>query len=309
MGKHHGMRRGMYELFLQSNTRSAAGSTASGRFGEFFGFLFDRESTTTYTEAQLIALAEKMTERVGDPPADLNTPIGFAFLGQFIDHDTTLDVVTALGEAAGDITKIRNVRTPRLELDSVYLSGPDGSEYLYEEDKLHLTLGTRNNPLDLQRNRNNIAIIGDSRNDENLFINQLHGLFIRFHNWVVDQGKTFEEARQFVRWTYQKIVVEEFLAEVIADSTYNPIRTEFETNKRLPRPVNWNRTVALPIEFSAAAYRFGHSHVRQDYQINDSLTGNLFRFGGFQPVRPEQNIDWKYFFDIDGSSFLKARPI
>ena len=65
----------------------------------------------------------------------------------------------------------------------------------------------------------------------------------------------------------------------------------------------------MPVEFSAAAYRFGHSHIRQDYRVNDNVVGNLFDFGGFNPVAVGDNVDWKYFFDLDGASFLKARPI
>ena len=42
--------------------------------------------------------------------------------GQFIDHDITLDVSSALGHASNP-DDIRNVRTPRLDLDCVFGGG------------------------------------------------------------------------------------------------------------------------------------------------------------------------------------------
>ncbi len=303
MSKNHGMRKDMWNLIKMSCT---PGHICNLRFSNFFGYLFQQGSVSEYTEQELIDLSLRMSEHPTHPEPDLDTPIGFAFFGQFIDHDITLDVVTSLGEVAGDPSKLENLRTPKLDLDSIYGNGPEASPYLYSEDKL--ILGTDNNPLDVQRNRLGTAIIGDPRNDENLFISQMQSLFIRFHNWVVDQGKTFEEAREFVRWTYQKIVVEEFLPEIISENILNPYVAAFK-NGQLPGPIPWSSNIVMPIEFSAAAFRFGHSHIRQDYQLNDTESGKLFDFSSFEAVPETNNIDWKYFFNIDGSSYLKCRPI
>ena len=62
------------------------------------------------------------------------------------------------------------------------------------------------------------AIIGDSRNDENLAVAQTHLAFIKFHNTVVDQlvekdstlqGEAlFEKARRQVVFSYQTLVLQ-----------------------------------------------------------------------------------------------------
>src|SRR5262245_2408448 len=63
-----------------------------------------------------------------------HVPSGFTYLGQFIDHDITLDL-TSLGTRQEDPNATRNFRTPRLDLDSLYGLGPGGSPYLYERTR------------------------------------------------------------------------------------------------------------------------------------------------------------------------------
>ena len=83
-------------------------------------------------DGPLMELADAMTDT--DPAsADGNNtkvPAGFTYLGQFVDHDITLDL-TAIGEKEADPTAVENFRTPALDLDSVYGLGPDGSRHLY----------------------------------------------------------------------------------------------------------------------------------------------------------------------------------
>ena len=85
-------------------------------------------------------------------------------------------------------------RTPRFDLDNLYGRGPDDQPYMYEEDGIHMLLGEpmSGNPFDpgavqLPRGPNGRALIGDPRNDENRIVAQLHAIFLRFHNRVVDQ--------------------------------------------------------------------------------------------------------------------------
>ena len=59
-----------------------------------------------------------------------NVPAGFTYLGQFVDHDITLDL-TSLSEKEKDPLAVENFRTPSLDLDSIYGLGPDGSPHLY----------------------------------------------------------------------------------------------------------------------------------------------------------------------------------
>lgn len=64
-----------------------------------------------------------------DPTLSVNNPdnptmtAGMTFLGQFIDHDITLDTTSSL-EQQVDPEAIQNFRTPTLALDNVYGQGP-----------------------------------------------------------------------------------------------------------------------------------------------------------------------------------------
>ena len=64
------------------------------------------------------------------------------FIGQFIDHDLTLDATSPLGQPTAPESTI-NRRTPAFDLDSVYGSGPFGDPLLYEADRMRLKVGTR----------------------------------------------------------------------------------------------------------------------------------------------------------------------
>jgi Animal haem peroxidase len=235
---------------------------------------------------------------------------GYTFLGQFIDHDLTLDTTSIL-ERQVDVDGTTNFRTPALELDSIYGLGPAVQPYLYDQPQGgKLLISADGN--DLQRNGQGRAIIGDPRNDENILISQMQLLFIKFHNMVYDtefadmphgRGR-FEAAQTFVRWHYQWLVMNEFLPRIVgtkraAATIANP-PFEFSTEHAY-----------MPIEFSVAAYRFGHSQVRPGYLVGQNRGAGLFPgepdapFGagdlrGFRPVPPELLVDWAFFFGPGG---------
>jgi Animal haem peroxidase len=237
---------------------------------------------------------------------NLRIKAGYTFLGQFVDHDLTLDTTSIL-ERQVDVDGSTNFRTPAFELDSVYGLGPAVQPYLYDQTKPgHLLISADGN--DLQRNAQGRAIIGDPRNDENILISQLQLLFIKFHNKVYDtefpdmpHGRArFEAAQTFVRWHYQWLVMNEFLPRLVgtnlAAATIAAPPYEFETEHAF-----------MPVEFSVAAYRFGHSQVRPGYALGVGRGAGLFPdlpdapFGnfdlrGFRPVPPELLVDWAFFF-------------
>src|SRR5262245_20760978 len=97
-----------------------------------FGRMFPELPPLTVDDGPLTGLAEAMTDTDPGSVAGNNTkvPSGFTYLGQFVDHDITLDL-TALGERESDPTAVQNFRTPALDLDSIYGLGPDGSRHLY----------------------------------------------------------------------------------------------------------------------------------------------------------------------------------
>ena len=276
----------------------------AGRFGRIFPFLPAFEQSEDF----LIALGKKgglMDEgSVDDAAAESTTiPAGFTFFGQFIDHDITLDTTSSL-ERQNDPTAIRNFRTPLLELDSIYGLGREASPFLYDKNNPgKLLVGTAENPHDLPRNIQKTALIGDPRNDENLIISQLQLAFLKFHNRVVDYLKEggvggeelFSEAQHLVRWHYQWIILNEYLPLTVGKAVVDDI---LQNGRKF---YFWQTEPFIPIEFSVAAFRLGHSQVRNRFRINDQLEQELFKLSFFDSVSPEQTIDWKYFFKIDAS--------
>ncbi len=260
-----------------------------------------------------------------------DVPAGMTFLGQFIDHDITLDVSSELGRNARH-QLITNVRTPSLDLDCVFGAGPDGTPHLYSA--LHrgfLLMGTRQNALDLPRNCDGTALIGDPRNDENAIVSQIQGLWIRFYNIVFNQlqkkGKLYKSfkhlhedraqlAKLLTRWHYQWIVLHEFLPAFVDPGVCNEV-LQLLKRHRHPRPFT-DKTAPIPVEFSVAAYRFGHATVQNKYQMSKDVRVGLFKQEGdefglpaFGPKDKQFNIDWRFMFDIHRAKVdpQMARPI
>jgi hypothetical protein len=237
----------------------------------------------------------------GTGGSDGTAAAGWPFFGQFIAHDITADR-SPIAEHA-DVTSIRNFRTPRTNLEAVYGGGPVGSPYLYSHDdpaKLILAPGSR----DVPRNQEGTALIGDPRNDVHLFVNQLHVVFARVHNLLVDrlredgvaEADVFEEARRAAMWHYQWLLLNDYLVELIGQELVDGL---LESGPSVYRP---DGELAIPLEFADAAFRYGHSQIRTTYHIN-SASGELRLFPdliGFGPVPPEHAIDWALLFDLPG---------
>lgn len=316
----------------------------------------------------LIALGEEegplWEPESDDPDGDADLPAGYAFFAQFIDHEITLDLTSSL-ERRVDPQGLKNFRTPRLDLDSMYGDGPEGSPFLY--DQHHdgkLMLGEtvppgsdRQGPTenvgrdDVQRNRQDVAIIVDPRNDENLILSQMLTTFIKFHNHVVDwlesgdgadlelveegseeQGESehedgggeandesglgeerlFELAQTLVRIHYQWVVENDFLPRVCDRSVLDDIDQHGRQYFLLEDPA------AIPVEFSAVAYRYGHSQIRNAYVVNES-SGELRLFPddgmdennlrGFRAVPADLTVDWSYFFEYGDADTQSSRKI
>ncbi|HEX8629143.1 MAG TPA: peroxidase family protein, partial [Catenuloplanes sp.] len=220
-----------------------------------------------------IALITDPAQSAGNRDNPTHTA-GTTFLGQFLDHDMTLDATSSLGQPT-EPENTPNLRTPAFDLDSVYGGGPTGSPALYESDRVKLRLESGGLFEDVPRQANGTAILGDHRNDENIIIAGLQAAFIAFHNRVVDQlrgqgvpaARQFAEARRLVTWHYQWIILNEFLPQIVGSATVRAILTG---GRRWYRPEPG--PAFIPVEFQGAAYRFGHSMVRPSYRAN--LAGN-----------------------------------
>ena len=97
-----------------------------------FGRMFPKLEPLRITDAKLEDLAKAMVDSSPGAPEGNNDeiPSGFTYLGQFVDHDISLDM-TSLGDKEKDPLGIENFRTPSLDLDAIYGLGPDGSPHLY----------------------------------------------------------------------------------------------------------------------------------------------------------------------------------
>ncbi|MGI9485384.1 MAG: peroxidase family protein [Geminicoccaceae bacterium] len=265
-----------------------------------------------------------------------NIPAGYTYFGQFIDHDITFDPASSLMRQ-NDPNGLLNFRTPRLDLDNIYGAGPDDQPYLYDQDDktilmaVDLVGGDASRP-DLPRFRKR-ALIGDMRNDENSMVSQLQLAFLLAHNTLVRRAQmefpgikkkdSFEKARKTLRWLYQHIVWNDFVKRIVVDEVYKvALKLEETPDKRkrwtcgLGDVYRWKHQPFMPIEFSVAAYRFGHSMVRNSYQTNFPERG----FGsfapifdntgaqdpddlrGFRPMKLENMIQWDWFLPMTTSS-------
>jgi heme peroxidase len=300
-----------------------------------FGYLFPALAAA-FPAAHLDAGPAERTTRalkvlgsamVEQPPAsaggDSTLPPILTYWGQFVDHDLTAntDRDTAISITEDDLRPLRpqqvvqqlvNLREPRLNLDSLYGNGPKASgqpgQVPYDGDRFVVAGPAELTPtptpvpgFDLPRVGGK-AQIGDSRNDENLVVAQLHVSFLKFHNnvvgWLADHGGgSFERARDLTTWHYQLVTVEDFLKRVadpavvdgLLDGTIEP---RFRPDEQDP---------FMPLEFSAAAYRFGHSMVRGAYDWNQN-------FGAPAPGQPNtiNSAPFGLLFAFTGNGGLHA---
>lgn len=202
----------------------------------------------------------------------------------------------------------------------MYGSGPDDQPFLYDQD-LHDGFGFLVGPddaPDLPRNSRGRALTGDPRNDENGIVSQLHVAFLKLHNRLLDQEiaqgrvarEAFAAAQRSAQWHYQWVVAHDFLGRIVGPDLLAHLlvrRAEADGPPRESTRLRFYRHRVrpfMPVEFSVAAYRYGHSQVRDRYSINNTFERELFSpagddFRGFQPLRPGWHASWPHFFELD----------
>jgi Animal haem peroxidase len=301
------------------------------------------------TRDNLVLLGMTMLDATGnDPAGDSQIPAAYTYFGQFVDHDITLETTSAdlptlispglTPLPLADIQdNIGNIRNATLDLDSVYgLPAPRVGPKM-EIGNVTPRNGTSKPVLrppgkgddnDLKREprsddieHDRAALIGDPRNDENTIVAQLHLAFLKAHNEIVDMGNSFKKASKILRQHYQHVVLQDFLKRIADPEIVN------DTIKEGNRVYNaMVEPFFLPLEYAVAAYRFGHSMVRKDYDFNLNFnTGGggsipatlelLFTFtalssqlGDFDTLPDNWIIEWPNLVDV-GQPFSKARLI
>lgn len=288
---------------------------------------------TPSQESGLIKLGQAMRdvqERAGQ-----DTPkIGYTYFGQFVDHDLTQDR-TLLNGPYQNPADTRNYRTGYLDLDNVYGGGPtdSGSSRLYEGPVEAATFIIGSTPLGHPRDvhfvdgKPMIPDDGDPRDLENVMVRQIHVLLMKFHNETIRQltanppliifpdgtqptgGSFFDQARKLVTWHYQWIVRNKYFEAILKrDIWYKLIDRTL--------PITRQTDFSIPIEFATAAFRFGHSMVRNSYPLNCKnvdvqLTDLVADPERPMPLADNQIIEWGLFFlglaasrPSTGSSFI-----
>jgi hypothetical protein len=277
-------------------------------------------ATEQASRAALMALGNKMTSSF-DPPKDgadaeeSGIPALYTYFGQFVDHDITFDPVSTLTRHS-DPDGLTNFRTPALDLDNVYGRGPDDQPYLYNNGpKFLLGDALQNGSYDLPRNNADLprALIGDPRNDENVIVSQFHALFLRFHNRMVDDNSSLDlqEIQRLVRFHYQYVILNDFLPRIINADVLDGLQTDGQFDRAKLKFFHWRDRPFMPVEFSVAAFRLGHSMIRAGYRLNDAILLPIFPIPdqdfpegltGFRPMNPFWAIDWGRLIDLDTRS-------
>jgi hypothetical protein len=320
--------------------------------GMLGGILDARDDLAAGAKALIVNSAVNGNPTISNPygtnPDNPTMTAGSTFVGQFVDHDITFDQTSILGLPKDPLSS-PNSRTPALDLDSVFGGGPGVRPDLYVPHSIgtvgpKLKIGTGGVHEDVPRLPNGdgtySALLGDPRNDENLMIAGLHCAHILFYNRVLDQlgqlnldpfptaqndqGTAYDaflQARQVTLWHYQWLLVNEHLPQIAGQQVVEDV---LHNGNRFYTPPPGD--AFMPIEFGAAAYRFGHSMVRPSYRANftsgtgdsanasaDPFFGLVFDdteanfngpinsdrddlLGGFPA--PRRYIGWQTFFDL-----------
>ena len=264
------------------------------------------ESTGTVKQLRLLGgvMVDPAPADDADEPGNSPIPAVYTYLGQFIDHDITLEKKSDETDIfAADLaplplhevrTALHNTRSATLDLDSLY--GEPAPTEPGNPARMDIgtvePLGSTSPPTarppravgddrnDLPRKGRNAAdpavdreaLIGDPRNDENTIISQLHVAFLKAHNKLVDDGHGFVEARRILRQHYQHVLGHDYRHRVCDKTVVSDVVTN---GNRWFNP--YAEPFFMPLEFSVAGFRFGHSMVRSgyDFNLNFNLSGGI----------------------------------
>jgi hypothetical protein len=281
-----------------------------------FGRMFPTQTGFVPTDESLTKLVQTQRDEGLDELDNLGVPAGFTYLGQFIDHDLTRNL-DPLPTAQLDPTTLKNFRTAAFDLDSVYGKGryDPSSSHLYEADgSFKVVEANVNGVPDLVRDETGKALLIEPRNDENAIISQLHLAVQKFHNELIEEGKSFNTARRLTQWHYQWVVVNDYLPHVVGQARVNrflDVTRQDNVDNEFYKPGDPDAPMT-PTEFSTAIFRYGHSQVRDSYEVNDLseeapikvfdlTTPDAEDLRGGQPLTERKHIDWIEFFEIDGA--------
>ena len=276
-------------------------------------------------------------------------PAGYTYFAQLLNHDLSFNQLLQRGRGEPNLRDARlNLDSVygRGPFDSPFLYGQDEDQ----RPTFHLLMGkgfggrerdSEGKEVtvdgiedDLLRNRNERALIGDPRDDVQILIAQMHLVFIKFHNAIFEKlsrssarppEENFDEATRIVTWHYQYVIVEDFLPRICKDGFFTNFKNAClkikqggstgvgEQDALLRELLSDERELSLPLEFSMACYRVGHSMVRPRYDLNRLTTGvKMFKqddddgsgdgksLRGMRRLPKHWTVDWSKFLDFGG---------
>lgn len=259
---------------------------------------------------------------------DSTIPSAYTYFGQFITHELVFEVTTKDRKLGSDtpplnraeIPKLENARTSLLDLDSVYGPMLDNHGQCFavpkdgDEKMLLGTAGSGKEAIphfDLKRERDApfTALIGDRRNDSNLIVCQLHLAFLRAHNVLVDKGNSFPDAQKILRQHFQWLVVNDYLKKVIDSDVFESVRSGAID----PFWIAGKQQPFVPVEFSAAAFRFAHSMPRRIYNYNwihdqEKFSNLVLPIPQYSRLLEGWIIEWERFVAKEPGGFLPHGP-
>ena len=203
-------------------------------------------------------------------------------------------------------------RNPAFDLDNVYGRGPDDQPIQTTAEQFLLgdpISGGHREASDLPRGRTagrSSAIrattrTASSRNCRDCFYASTIG------SSKITRVSEFAEIQQLVRFHYQYVILNDFLPRLVSAKVLEDLKTDGRYDRSKLKYYHWKNDPFMPVEFSVAAYRLGHSMVRPGYRMNDGRESLLPIFPddrkqgltGFRKMGEDLAIDWGRFIDID----------
>ncbi|MBO0904210.1 peroxidase family protein [Jiella sonneratiae] len=258
-------------------------------------------------------------------------PAAMTFLGQFIDHDLTLNAVNLFDDQTN---LVPNDASPLIDLDNVYGPRVDDENpgkpreipmkdgyFCFRRvensdgERIGFDVCRRDGESDGRKVK--VALIGDKRNDENQIVLQVHILAMRLHNAFRSLGFDYCEARRQTILTWQAMILDEYLPLIAQPEIIADVRAKILTGDRDGLGNKPGKTVCggdvlgMPHEF-AIGFRFGHAQIRSEYSLRapsekddlkyvfrlfDSLSDGSTDLQGGKCLNASRIIDWTYFLN------------
>ena len=340
----------------------------------FFGQFIDHDVTRTQTalsalnelnrRAQGDAAVRAKLAAAGITPDQLKQAIANAATptSALSVNSGKLDLDSVYGIA--DFAALTGITAPWFEQSNGAYTGRFAQRHI----RAPASLAAAIDGFDYQRTPEGTAEVPDPRNSENKLISQIQNLFGLAHNDCMDHafgtvsaprqqqiGAAFDACHKKVLWTYETIVATDFLPRFSAEAVLNRVapgalhayQRGTSPTSQLPRwdgvrtflysckpGLGEDAAIHIPHEFTVAAFRLGHTLVRDSYVLHDPVVdanGNLLTgqprpifasandpetigLVGDNPVQPGDVIDWSRFYDVYGvdqkdESAQPGRPV